>query len=142
MDNILIFKTASDSVLDKLLEELSSKKQRKYCIIQSSLINIYSQKYKDIQFIDIQKEGFYDISRDVLKVIKNISFTEVYIPTTGPRAMNFGNILEIVEQLNYRKIIFYSCNGGKNIINKKSKLEEKMIRLYIYLIHLIYRQGN
>lgn len=139
MNNILIFKTASDVVLKKLFIELKNKEAKKYCLIQSSLINNFQKEYKDVEFIDIQQEGFYNISDNVLEVIQNILFTEIYIPTTGPRAMNFGNILEIVCSLNYKKIIFYNCNGERNIIKKKSQLEEKLIRLYINLINLIYR---
>ena len=142
MNNVLILKTASDVVLHKLFEELKNEDSKKYCFIQSSLINKFQKEYVEIEFIDIHQEGFYNISDSVLEEIKKISFAEIYIPTTSPRAINFGNILDLVCNLNYEKIIFFNCNGEKKEIKKKQKWEEKIIKLYILLIQIMYRQGN
>ncbi len=138
MKNFLILNTASENVTFNLFKELCSEDAEKYCLIQSSKLDKYQSRYKDIQFIDICKEGFYDISENILNNIKKYHFDIVYIPTTSVRATNFGNILEIINKLNYEKIIFFNCDGEKSTVNKMGKLQEKLIKLYISLLNNLY----
>ena len=139
MNNILIFKTSSENVLIKLFEDLKDIKGKKYCLIQSSLIKIFQKKYADIEFLDIQQEGFYNVSQDIMSSIKQKYFDKVYIPATGPRPTNFGNILKIVNDLDCGEIVFYNCSGEEKTVKRKSKLEEKFIRGYIKLVQFFYR---
>lgn len=138
MSNILIFKTASDVILTQIFEEVKNKESKKYCLIQSSIIKKFQKEYNEIEFIDIQQEVFYNIPNNVLEVIQNILFSEIYIPTTGLSAMYYGNIVKIVNNLNYEVLVFYNCKGEKLYLKKKSELKQKLIRLYIYMVYLIY----
>lgn len=138
MTNILILKTATDSILNNLFNDLKEKIEVKYCLIPSSLKDTFQQKYKNINFIDIHEEEFYDVSSLVLDEIKEKNFDEVYIPITNIRPTNYGNILRLINELSFKKIIFYNCNREKKIIRRKRKIEECLIKVYVNLIKLVY----
>lgn len=141
MKKILIFKTASENVMNQLFNDLDTDCVDKYCLIQSSSVDNYTVKYPKLNLIDIHQEGFYNLSEKVLQEIKMYFFDIIYIPTTSTRANNFGNILEIIVQLNYRQIVFFNCNGEISVVKKKSKLQEKLISVYINLIDKIHLKG-
>lgn len=139
MDNILIFKTASDNVMNRLLNELQKQRSFKYCLIQSSTLNSYYSKYEDIKFIDIKQEGFYNISDDIVKSLSQKKFEKIYIPITGVRANNFGNVIEICNKLHFNELVFFNCDGEKSIVRKKSSFIERLIKVYINVIEFLYR---
>lgn len=140
MEKVLIFKTASDAIMERLFTELQSKECEKICLIQTSLKDIFQKKYPEISFIDIQKEGFYDIPNEVMQPIQETKLDKIYIPTTGVRATNFGNIMELCNKLCYKELIFYNSNGEKNIVRKKGASAEWLIKIYIGLIEHLYRK--
>ena len=139
MRKVLAFKTASEAVMDSLLRELRQE-YAVTCCIQTSLIDLYKQKYQDVSFFDIEQEGFYDLSDEVITRLQLENYDSIWIPSTGVRATNFGNIMSICKRLQYQKMIFYNCNGEKNIVKKKSVLQEKIIYLYIRMVEKIYKK--
>ena len=140
MDKVLVFKTASDAIMERLFTELQSKECEKICLIQTSLKEIFQKKYPEISFIDIKKEGFYDISDEVLQSVEETKLDKIYIPTTGVRATNFGNIMEICNKLCYKELIFYNSNGEESVVKKKGVFIEWLINIYIRLIELLYKK--
>lgn len=140
MASILIFKTASDIVMKQLFEKLQKEKEEKICLIQSSLKNEFQKKYTDICFKDIGKEGFYEIEYSVIQSLKKFNFEAIYIPTTGVRANNFGNIIEICKNFSYKKLVFYNSNGESNVVTKKNCFIELLIKIYIGFIEMLYKK--
>lgn len=140
MEKVLIFKTASDAIMERLFTELQSLQCEKICLIQTSLKDIYQKKYPYILFIDIEKEGFYEIPKEVLLLVQKMKINKIYIPTTGVRAINFGNIIELCNKLCYKELIFYNSNGEESIVRKKGAFVEWLIKIYIGLIELLYRK--
>lgn len=140
MDKVLVFKTASDAIMERLFTELQAKECEKICLIQTSLKDIFQKKYPEISFIDIQKEGFYEIKSEVLQPVQKMKLDRIYIPTTGVRATNFGNIMELCNKFCYEELIFYNSNGEESIVRKKGAFVEWLIKIYIGLIELLYRK--
>lgn len=140
MGNILIFKTASDVVMKRLFEELQAEKSKKICLIQSSLISNFQEKYPDVLFVDSKREGFYGMEDVVMRPLKEIEFGKIYIPTTGVRANNFGNIIELCKGLSYQELIFYNCNGERSVIKKKSHFSETLIKMYINFVERVHKK--
>lgn len=138
MKRYLILTTATDAVTSKLLRELDIYTAEKYCLIQSSLLENYQKQYKGIRFIDINRESFYNMPESILDDIKKIHFDIVYVPVTNVRATNYGHVLEIINKLDYGEIVFYNCKGEKSVIEKKGRLQEKLIKMYINLIGCLY----
>lgn len=137
MDNVLVFKTAVDFVTDGLFDFLGSKDIKIYCCIQSSSISRYSAMYPNVHFIDIKRDGFYDIPEDVIAYLQKIAFEKIYIPTTNVKAYNFGNVIELVDRLDYKIIEFYNCKGESCIIYKMSKIKEYCIKIYIKILKIL-----
>lgn len=140
MEKVLIFKTASDAIMERLFTELQSKECEKICLIQTSLKEIFQKKYPEISFIDIQKEGFYDISDEVLQPVQEMNLKKIYIPTTGVRATNFGNIIELCNKICYKELVFFNSNGEESVVKKKGVFIEWIINIYIRLIELLYKK--
>lgn len=140
MEKILILKTASDIIVDNLLEKLLHQNNEKICMIQTSARAKFEKKYPNVKFIDIKKEGFYEIADEILQPIQKMKFERIYIPTTGTRANNFGNILKLCNELNFKELFFYNSNGEGNIVKKKTAFTEWMIKNYIELIEFFYKK--
>lgn len=140
MEKVLIFKTASDAIMERLFTELQSKECEKICLIQTSLKEIFQKKYPEISFIDIQKEGFYDIPDEILQPVQEMNLKKIYIPTTGVRATNFGNIIELCNKICYKELVFFNSNGEESVVKKKGVFIEWLINIYIRLIELLYKK--
>lgn len=141
MKNILIFKTASDVIMNRLFEELQMmEKSKKLCLVQTSVISDFQKKYPYVQFIDIRKEFFYGLDDSVINPLKEIAFEKIYIPTTRVRVNNYGNIVDICAKLSYQELVFYNCNGEQRIVKKKSRIEEMLIKLYISFVEMLHRK--
>lgn len=140
MGNILIFKTASDVVMKRLFEELRVEKSKKICLIQSSLLSTFQVNYPDVLFVDSKREGFYGIEDVVMRPLKEMEFEKIYIPTTGVRANNFGNIIELCKGLFFRELVFYNCNGEHSVIKKKNHFSEILIKMYINFVEILHKK--
>lgn len=140
MSNILIFKTASDVVMKRLFDELQTEKSKKICLIQSSLVSTFQGNYPDVLFVDSKREGFYGIEDAVMQPLKEIEFEKIYIPTTGVRATNFGNIIDLCKGLSFQELVFYNCNGEHSVIKKKSHFSEMLIKMYINFVEMLHKK--
>lgn len=125
-------------IVDKLLNTLRDSTDKKYCLIQSGRLASYQKKYPEIVFIDIEKESFYDVSDHVLKPIKGIHFEKIYIPVTGVKAYNFGNVMEIIVELDYNILSFFYSNGESHEISKINRFHEYLCKKYIQVISYLY----
>ena len=138
MEKVLIFKTASDNVMNQLFDKVSNENAEIDCLIQNSLIEQYKEKYENINFINIYKEGFYNVSSDVIDPIKSVCYNKIFIPLTGAHGHNFGNIIDIITQLSFKNGYFYNCNGELIEIPQYGFWQDWLCRCYIRLIGLIY----
>ncbi len=137
MSGILIFKTSTDGTMKRLFEELGKKDID--CLIQSSQMQRYQAEYPYINFIDIRKEGFYDLSPEVKERISSKTYDKVYVTFSGIKGHNYGNIMELVSGVNCKSAFFYNCNGDKVEIPKKNFIKDVLCRLYIKWIGVLYR---
>lgn len=136
MKNVLVLKTSSDSTLNRLFEELSDAKID--CLIASSELHKYKKLFPQINFIDIHKEGFYDISQDLIVEIAAKKYDELYITLSGAVGHNFGNVMELIIQFNSTKSFFYNCNGERIQIPKSNFIKDFFCMCYIKMIELLY----
>lgn len=135
MEKILIFRTSTDATMQKLLKELGKKDID--CLIQSSQIGKYQVEYPYINFIDICQERFENLSREVMSLISNKKYDQLYVTLSGVNGYNFWNVIELVGRVHFKKAFFYNCNGKKTKIPQKNIIRDTLCRLYIKLIELI-----
>ena len=136
MKKILIFRTSVDGTFRRLYEEV--KENNVSCLIQSSQLERYKESYPDILLIDICQEGFYDLPQKVYTQLDSEEYDEVYITFSGVVGHNYGNVLEILKKIKYKKAYFYNCNGDKTEICRGNSMKYKLCRLYIKIIQLMY----
>ena len=136
MKKVLIFRTSADGTFKRLYEEV--KKNKVSCLIQSSKVERYKESYPDILLIDICQESFYDLPEKVYEQLACEEYDEVYITFSGIVGHNYGNVLEILKKIRYKKAFFYNCNGDKTEICKGNSIKYKLCRWYIKIIQLMY----
>lgn len=136
MQNILIFKTSSDNTMYRLFQELG--KRNIDCLIQSSQMGRYQVKYPYINFIDIQQEGFYNLSSEIITQISSKVYAQLYVTFSGTKGYNYGNVMELVDMVNFKSAFFYNCNGDKVRIPKKNVIKDMLCRLYVKWIGFVY----
>ncbi len=124
--------------MKRLFQELEELEKNIDCLIQSSQIDRYKTEYPYINFIDIHQEGFYDVSFNVVHEMCQKTYDQVYITFSGIKGHNYGNVMELVSKVNFKKAFFYNCNGDKVVIPKKNALKDTLCWLYIKWIGLIY----
>ena len=140
---VLIFKTSTDSTMNMLLEELKDLDCDIDCLIQTSQVERYKALYPNINFIDIQAEGFYDLESDVMDKVSYRKYDQLYVTLSGVVGHNYGNVISIVSKINYKEAFFYNCNGEKITIPSPNLLKDYICRFYIRLLNLIYsRKGK
>ena len=136
MNKILAFKTSTDATIKRLFQELGQEDID--CLIQSSQLNRYQEEYPVINFIDIQQEGFYDLPFEVIGKISSKTYDQIYVTFSGIKGHNYGNVMELVDKVAFKKAFFYNCNGDKIEIPKKNRLKDSICRIYIGWIGFIY----
>lgn len=137
---IIVLKTASDTVVDRLLDEIKNHRNID-CLIQPSNIERYKTKYPEINYINIQRERFEYLAEGILSEIEKKSYRILYIPHAGVQPYNFGNVILLASHINHKKIIFYSENGEKREIRKKGKMSSFLNRLMITYFKCLWRKG-
>ena len=140
MKNILIFKTSADETVHRLLAELEN--ENVFCLIQSDGYERFCQRYSKVHFIDIQKEGFYDLPKEVKDQMIGKRYDELYITFSGLTAHNYGNVLEVAAQCSFEVAYFYNCKGERIRIPAHHPLKEWLIRSYIRFVEFFYRKGK
>ena len=109
------------------------------CLIQSSQIGRFKNRHPYINFIDIYQEGFYNLSVQVLDIIANEIYDQLYVTFSGIKGNNYDNIIELINKLNYKEAFFYNCNGDKIKIPEKNIINDLLIKVYIRFIDLSYK---
>lgn len=137
MEKILVFKTATDRTMRRLFQDLG--KVNIDCLIQSSQVNRYKTEYPHIYFIDICREGFYDLPPKVVRRMRQKNYDEVYVTFSGTEGYNYGNVMELVAQVKFRRAFFYNCNGERIEIPKKNVVKNILCGLYVEWTGFIYR---
>lgn len=133
---ILVLKSSADYTIEKLFEEIENNEID--CMIQTSQINKYKKLYPNINFIDIQNEGFYELSESVMQKVRVKTYDDLFITLTGTAAYNFGNVMQIVAQVHSRKMYFYNCEGEKIEIPPVHFLKDFLYRILICFIETFY----
>lgn len=136
MQKILVFKTSTDATIKKLFREMEGK--RIDCLIQKSQFDRYRTEYPHINFIDIGQEGFYDLPSGVIDMISRQTYDQIYITCSGREGYNYGNVLRLIEQVNYKSAFFYNCNGDRMEIPRGNMIKDMVCRIYIGFTGFIY----
>lgn len=137
MKNILVLKTSSDATINRLFSEL--RECHIDCLIASSEIEKYRNLFPKINFIDIHREGFYDIESELIYEISLKNYDEMYITLSGTVGHNYGNVMELIIQFNCKKNYFYNCNGEKTLIPKYNSIKTFACMCLIKLFEFRYR---
>lgn len=136
MEKILVLKTAADATMKRLFHEL--KNEDIDCLIQSSQIVRYREEYPYINFIDICREGFYDLPAEIIKIISEKSYDQLYVTFSGIKGHNYGNVMELVNNVRFQKAFFYNCNGNKTEIPQQNVVKDMLCRVYIAFVSFVY----
>lgn len=136
MDKILVFKTAADGTMKRLFHDL--EREEIDCLIQSSQIARYREEYPSVRFIDICKEGFYDLPPEVMKAISGKNYEQLYVTFSGIKGHNFGNVMELVAKVHFNKAFFYNCNGDRVEIPRQNVIKDRLCRAYIGFVSFLY----
>lgn len=136
MENILVLKTSADATMKRLFHDL--KEENIDCLIQSSQIERYQAEYPNVHFIDIYQEGFYDLPYDVISEVSGKIYDQLCVTLSGVMGHNYGNVMELVSKINFKKAFFYNCNGDKTEIPKPDLIKDTLCRAYIKIISFIY----
>lgn len=136
MNQILVLKTSTNATMKRLLQDL--KKEKIDCLIQSSQIDRYRVEYPKVYFIDIRQEGFYDLPADVIGEVSEKIYDELYVTFSGINGHNYGNVMELVSKVHFRKAFFYNCNGDKTEIPKPNLIKDMLCGAYIKFVSFIY----
>ncbi len=137
MKKILVFKTSTDATVKKLFQDLV--KEDIDCLIQSSQIDRYKKEYPCIHFIDICQEGFYDLPSKVVHRICQKTYDQVYVTFSGTEGHNYGNVMELVDKVDFKNAFFYNCRGDRVAVPKRNVIVDMFCRLYINWIGFVYR---
>jgi len=140
MAYVLVLKTSSDRTMEQLFRELDGKKVD--CLIQSSQFARYKEKYPSVHFIDICQEGFYDLSINITKAIVEKEYDQLYVTLSGIKGHNYGNVMELVSKVRFKKAFFYNCNGDKVEIPVPNVIKDKLCRVYIAVVSFWYGLRN
>lgn len=136
MNNILVLKTSTDATMKRLFHDL--KEENIDCLIQSSQMERYRTEYPKVRFIDIRQEGFYELPSDVISEVSGKTYDQLYVTFSGITGHNYGNVMELVSKVKFRKAFFYNCNGDKTEIPKPGLIKDTLCRAYIKVISFIY----
>lgn len=137
MEKILVFKTAADATMRRLFHDLKNRSVD--CLIQSSQIARYREEYPYINFIDICQEGFYDLPAEVIRMISEKKYDQVYVTFSGIKGHNYGNVMELLIKVHFKKAFFYNCNGDRTEIPEQNMIIDKLCRVYIAFVSFLYR---
>lgn len=139
-EKIIVLKTASDIVVDKLLDEIKNEPTID-CLIQPSNIERYKAKYPGINFINIQRERFEYLAEDILAELEKENYQTLYIPHAGEKPYRFENVILLASRISHKKMIFYNENGEKREIGKKGKIISFFYRVMITYFKWLWRKG-
>lgn len=136
MSNILVFGTSEKETIDRLIQELKNKDID--CLIQSGQIARYREEYPYINFIDICQDGFYNLPSAVIGRISEKNYDQLYVTFSGIKGHNYGNVMELVNKVHFKKAFFYNCNGDRTEIPEQNVIKDRLCRAYIALVSFIY----
>lgn len=129
---ILVLKTSSDTTMQRLFRELDRGEEKDIdCLIQTSQIDRYRKEYSYINFIDIRRERFDNISLEVINLVSEKLYDRLYITLSGINGYDFWNVVQFISKVCYKKAFFYNCNGEQIKIPRKNIIKDTLGRLYI-----------
>lgn len=125
--------------MQRLLKKLDNGNKNIECLIQSSQLEKYKKEYPNVKFIDICRERFEDLPAEVIDMISQKKYDQLYITLSGVNGYNFWNVVKLVSTLRFKKAFFYNCNGDRIKIPEKNVIKDTLCRCYIRYIDYVYR---
>lgn len=137
MGKILVFKTASDEVMDQLFQKLCGQGSQVYCLVPSGMIKKYKEIYTEAIFPDLHTDSLLDGNLEP-GMLAGMHFEEIYVPSSSPYFRNYEELFFFIEELDYKWKILYDCYGNVRRFPYKSKGQKgcSMSRPYFYSIFL------
>lgn len=137
---VLVLKTSSDVTMQRLFKKLDKAGNNDIdCLIQSSQFEKYKKEYPNVRFIDICRERFEDLPTEVIDMVLQKKYDQLYITLSGVHGHNFWNVVKLVSTMRFKKAFFYNCNGDKIKIPGKNMMKDTLCRFYIKYIGYVYR---
>lgn len=138
--NILVLKTSTDVTIQKLFMEINEKENMVIdCLIQHNQVNKYKKEYPDINFIDICQERFESLPIEVVDVVSEKIYDQMYITLSGKNGYDFWNVISLASKIRFKNAFFYNCNGEKYKIPRENIIKDVLCRLYFKWINFIYK---
>ena len=66
------------------------------------------------------------------------AYDEVFITFSGREGYSYGNVLELLGQISYKRAFFYNCNGERIEIPKGNMIKDTLCRIYIAFTGFLY----
>ena len=129
--NVLFLKTSNDAVFCNMLDYYSRELAGRYCLIQESALGRFSKDYSDIAFISLGQESYYDVAEPVMRRVAKNCYEAICIPTTGKKAIGFGNIIRLVSKLSFQKLVFFHSPEIIHVVPQMSAEESEQVRKLI-----------
>lgn len=140
MKNILVFKTASDGIMDTLFSEIrQTSKGKIFCLTTCGTYQTYKKNDPNIFFIDSKQEVF-DYKNFDYKILGHRHYDMVYVPSSSPAFRHYENIFFIIDRLKYKCIVEYDCYGNKRYYPYKNFLQKKAQYVCSFLLVTLLKQ--
>ncbi|EKQ51108.1 MULTISPECIES: glycosyltransferase [unclassified Clostridium] len=146
-ENILIFRSAQNFIVKKLIDSLDSKKSNIFLVIQENESKYFKENdYENIKYIEVDNDFFCykNLRRNKnIKKIINEEFGKIIIPSSLEQFEGYEEIEKLILRLKYKEVIFFNKLGETEIINISSfqlflKAIEKKYNAIFYLKYMCY----
>lgn len=140
MKNILVFKTASDGIMDTLFSEIRrTNKNKIFCIVPSDVYQFYKKKYPNISIID-SKQKVFDCQSFDFKILSHRTYDMVYVPSSSPAFRHYEDIFFIIDKIRYKYIVEYDCFGNKRYYPYKNFFQKTAQYVFSFLLVTLFQQ--
>ncbi len=140
MINLLVFKTASDEIMDILFSEIrKANKNKIFCIVPSDVYPVYKKKYPNISIID-SKQKVFDYKSFDFEILGHRSYDMVYVPSSSPAFRHYEDIFFIIDKIRYKYIVEYDCYGNKRYYPYKNFFQKIMQYVVSLLLVTLFQQ--
>ncbi len=130
-----MLKTAKNEIVEKCFQDNNNKSNKMVCLIQSSIIDEFRKRYKEVDFIDIKRESFYDLPEQINEYLMHQEFDKLLIPLSGKTVHNFGNVMDVVRTIRFREGYFFYSDGKTIRIPNYGVVLDSLISVLISVLY-------
>ena len=123
---ILICGSARTEIVRKCLNEYASEHEVVVALPTGVAAQLdRCEQYGTVEYVYLDSSGFCRNDREKLLAFQNSPFDAAVIVSGKLDFTGFSNVLEAIADLPFRQLIFYNCNGHKEIVKIRHGLKYK-----------------